>query len=67
MSNIESNKSIEEKLGSIFKERVEKNKKILISILDVILRLGRINIPLRDSYDINFRKNMGKFQYFVEW
>ena len=53
------NKSIEETLYSVFKKRVEKNKKILLSILDVILRLGRINIPLRSSHDINI-------QYFVE-
>ena len=38
MLNTENNKSIEEKLYSVFKERLEKNKKILLSNLDVILR-----------------------------
>ena len=38
MLNTENNKSIEEKLYSVFKERLEKNKKILLSNLNVILR-----------------------------
>ena len=53
MSNTENNKSLEEKLDSVFKERVKKNKKILLSIQDVILQLDRTNIPLRGSYDIS--------------
>ena len=68
MSNTEKNKSIEEKLDSVFKQRVEKKKKILLSILDVILTQGRRNIPLRGSYDVKIhRKDMWKFKYFIEW
>ena len=67
MSYAENNKSIEEKLVSIFKERVKKNKNIILSILGVILQMGRRNISLRGSCDVNIRKNMGIFQYFVYW
>ena len=68
MLNTENNKSIEEKLFSVLKKvRLEKNKKILLSNLDVILRYGRRNIPLRGSYDVNIHKDIGNFQHFVEW
>ena len=38
MLNTKNNKSLEEKLYSLFKERLEKNKKILLSNQDAILR-----------------------------
>ena len=61
MSNKENNKSIEEKINSVFEEWVEKNRKILFSILDVILPLGRRNISLRGLYGVKIRKDMGKY------
>ena len=63
MLNTENNKSIEEK---IIRNVIEKQKDSP-SNLDVILQQGRRNMPLRGSCDVNIHKDMGNFQYFVEW
>ena len=52
------------KIYFVYKERVEKNRNILLSILDVTLRLGRRNILLRGSNDGNIHKNIGNYSIF---
>ena len=48
-------------------EKIERNRKILLSIVDVIVTLGKRNIGLRGSWDKVKKKDDGNFQFFVDW
>ena len=54
-------------LSTAYKEKIERNRKILLSIVDVIVTLGKRNIGLRGSWDKVKKKEDGNFQFFVDW
>ena len=54
-------------LSTAYKEKIERNRKILLSIVDVIVTLGKRNIGLRGSWDKVKKKEDGNFQFFVNW
>src|SRR6218665_1703723 len=59
--------SIAEHINTEYVTTVKKNREILLLILDVIIVLGRKNLPLRGSYSVAAHKEDGNFQYFVDW
>ena len=48
-------------LSTAYKEKIERNRKILLSIVDVIVTLGKRNIGLRGSWDKVKKKEDGNF------
>lgn len=60
-------KSITEHLSQAYHERVERNRKALLSILDVIISLSRRGIPLRGSWDKDTCEEDSNFNFFVKW
>ena len=49
------------------KKKIERNRKVLLSIVDVIVTLGKRNIGLRGSWDKVKKKEDGNSQFFVDW
>ena len=54
-------------LAQSTKKKIERNRNILLSIVDVIVTLGKRNIGLRGSWDKVKKKEDGNFQFFVDW
>ena len=59
---------IESSLSKAFEEQVARNKSILLSIIDVVILLGRRNVPFRgrEWNKITKREN-GNFDFFLNW
>lgn len=59
------NKDIQSVISSQYSEKVKTNRKILLSILDVILNLGRRNIAFRGTWKNSSED--GNFMHFIQW
>lgn len=60
-------RSINECLSKAYEETVQRNTRALLSILDVILALGKRGIALRGSWDEKQKKEDGNFHFFIDW
>ena len=60
--------SIQSSLSSAYKEQVVRNRSILLSIIDVIIVLGRRNIPFRGhKWDKVTKREDRNFDYILHW
>ena len=49
-------------------DSVKKNQEILLSLIDVIIALGKQNIPFRDhDWDKQTGRECGNFDFFIHW
>ena len=60
-------RSINEYLSRAYHERVEKNRKTLLSILDVIISLSRRGIPVRGRWRKEAHEEDSNFNFFMKW
>lgn len=60
-------KSINEKISTAYAERIAANRKIMISIIDVIVRLSSRGLALRGTWDKEKSCEDSNFDYFVNW
>ena len=60
-------KSICSTLSKAYNEKIEQNRKGLISIIDVILMLGMRGMALRGDWDKVEHKENSNFNFFVKW
>ena len=62
-----SREDIQTSISMAYKEKIEKNRASLESIIDVILTLAKRNIALRGNWDTETHEEDGNFQFFVNW
>lgn len=61
-------RDIQSSLSEAYKEQVVKNRSVLLSIIDVIIALGKRNIPFRGhAWDKVTKREDGNFDFFVHW
>ena len=60
-------KSVTESLSKAYQDKLQRNRASLISIIDVIIRLGQRNIAFRGNWVKEDGKEDGNFQYFIHW
>lgn len=60
-------KSINEHLSQAYHDKVEMNRKALMSILDVIISLSTRGIPLRGRWLKESHEEDSNFNFFVKW
>ncbi|CAG2199848.1 unnamed protein product [Mytilus edulis] len=54
-------------ISKAYEDKVSYNRKVLLSIIDVIIVLGQRNIALRGNWDKKLKKEDGNFRFFVDW
>ena len=65
-------KNVVEHLSRAYADTIERNRSIILSIMDVIIALGQRGIPLKGSWkatdkDSESEFEDSKFNFFVEW
>ena len=60
-------KPISEFISQAYAEKVDRNRKFLLRILDVILSLGKRGVPLRGSWRKEAKEEDSNFAFFVKW
>ncbi|XP_048727017.1 zinc finger MYM-type protein 1-like [Ostrea edulis] len=58
---------VTESISKAHQEKIKRNRACLISIIDVIIRLGHRNIAFRGNWIKEDGKEDGNFQYFIDW
>jgi len=59
--------SIASQVSTAYNASIQRNRTILLSILDVITTLSVRGIPLRDNWNSLQHREDGNFDYFIEW
>lgn len=59
--------SVKASITRAYQEKVERNRRTLVSILDVILALGQRGLPLRGNWDRDQQREDGNFHFFINW
>ena len=59
--------SIGSQVSNAYSASVQRNRAILLSILEVITSLAVRGIPLRGNWDSLQHQEDGNFDYFIEW
>ena len=63
-----ASKCIHSCLSSAYEGQVEKNRAVLLSIIDVVLVLGQRNIAFRGhSWNKESKREDGNFDHFIHW
>lgn len=60
-------KPITQYISQAYQDKVERNKKALLAILDVIVSLAKRGIPLRGNWCKEKMEEDGNFNFFVNW
>uniref|UniRef100_A0A667WQR9 TTF-type domain-containing protein n=1 Tax=Myripristis murdjan TaxID=586833 RepID=A0A667WQR9_9TELE len=60
-------KDIHSVISKTYSDKVQTNRNILSSILDIILNLGKRNVALRGNWDEEAHEEDGNFKHFVKW
>jgi hypothetical protein len=60
-------KDILSKISTAHEQLIVKNRATMLSILDVIMALGKCCLPLRGSWEKEARKENSVFRYFIHW
>ena len=60
-------KPITQYISQAYQDKVERNKKALLAILDVIVSLAKRGIPLRGNWCKEKAEEDGNFNFFVNW
>ncbi|CAC5381162.1 unnamed protein product [Mytilus coruscus] len=63
----ETRPSIVQSISKAYSDKVEKNRASLLSLIDVIITLGKRNIALRGNWNKEISEEDGNFMYFVNW
>ena len=59
--------SIGSQVSTAYNASIQRNRTILLSILDVITTLAVQGIPLRGNWNSQQNGKDGNFDYFIEW
>ena len=59
--------SIQQSISDTYRRKIEQNRAALLSIIDIIVTLGRRGISLRGTWDKTISKEDGNFLHFVDW
>lgn len=59
--------SVLQYLSKTYQNKVTRNTKSMLSIIDVILALGCRGLPLRGDWDEKVKKDLGNFHFFIDW
>ena len=59
--------SVASQVIAAYSESVERNRAILLSIIDVITSLAERGIPLRGNWNSMEQREDGNFDYFIQW
>lgn len=54
-------------ISKAYEDRVNRNRQILLAIIDVLVCIGQRNIALRGNWDKAPKREDGNFQFFVDW
>ncbi len=54
-------------LSEAHKRALKENRDTLMSIIDVVIALGKRNIPFRGNWDKESKRKDGNFDFFIHW
>ena len=61
-------RDIQSSLSKAYEDKIKRNRAILLSIIDVVIVLGKRNVPFRGhNWDKTTHREDGNFDFFLHW